>query len=267
MSNSRQQGHATTRGAGDESSVVFNLREIMQLEHERVVAEQSAARAAEEQVARARLVSERRAAERTRAAERERMQDAERAERERAAALLRAQLDADAAERSERHRRELDHARDLERLRLERRGRRHAAFALGACAVILAGGVAAFFAVLQPRLQVARAREAEASMLAANRARELASLRERLAALDAQPPAVVPTSRTPEATRTSTSTPIGTAAKPRISARTSPQRAVQPANPAPALESMNDDDDDPLWGLEPRPESKRDRRHPASTPH
>jgi hypothetical protein len=244
------------------NSVVFNLREIMQLEHERVAAERAAARAAEEQVARGRAEAERRAAERERAVERERLQDAERAERERAAAVLRTQLEAEAAERAERHRIELGHARDLERLRLERRGRRGTALALGIFAALLACGAAAYLSVLQPRLQLARAREAEASMLAANRARELAGLRERLAELvtQASMPATPP--RATDAPQANAAGP--TAPRIRPAGHSTARRPVHPPSTFVTLEPIDGENDDPLWGLETRPDAKPDRRHPRA---
>jgi hypothetical protein len=245
------------------NSVVFNLREIMQLEHERVAAERAAARAAEEHVARGRAEAERRAAERERAVERERLQDAERAERERAAAVLRAQLEAQAAERAEHHRIELDHARDLERLRLERRGRRGTVLALGMFAALVTGGAVAYLAVLQPRLQLARARESEATMLAASRARELAGLRERLTALVAQPAMPATRPRATDAPQAGAAEP--TATKPRTVAR-APRRPVHPSNTSVTLEPLDGENDDPLWGLETRPDAKSDRRHPHARP-
>jgi hypothetical protein len=244
------------------NSVVFNLREIMQLEHERVAAERAAARAAEERVARGRVEAERRAAERERAVERERLQDAERAERERAAAVLRTQLEAQAAERAERRRIELDHARELERLRLERRGRRGTVLAFGMVAALLAGGAAAYLAVLQPRLQRARARETAATMLAANRARELAGLRERLTELDAQPAMPATRSRATDVTQPNAVGP--TAPKPRLAGRSLARRPVHPPGTFVTLEPLDGENDDPLWGLEAHPDAEPARRHPRA---
>ena len=264
------QSMGTTRIPGHETSVTFNLRELMRLEHERVSAEQNASRAAEEQVACARRESERRAAEdaareraavlaHERATERERSREAERAENERAAALLRAQLDAEAAERVERQRLEFEHARNFDRLRLERRSRRVAALALGAFIALLAGGGVAFFAVLQPRLQLARASAAEAAMLAANYARDLAGLHDRLTALAARPAACVASPRTPEPTIASAATQTDRA-KRHGSGRPARQQVSSESGVTPELDSIDGENNDPLWGLDARPAAKRDHR-------
>jgi len=134
-----------------ESSTIFNLAEIMRLEHDRVEAEQAAEQAARDAVERARreqIERERLAIERSqrvqarlrvRAARR-----AERQERERAAALLRVRLDAEARVRLQRD------ALELERMRAEQAQRGQARSRMwrrgvAAAALALIGAVALLF--------------------------------------------------------------------------------------------------------------------------
>ena len=91
---------AAAQDTTSESSVAFNLRQLLQLEDERIAHERLAVRAAHEARERARSECER--AEREAAAQRAResAEEARRAADEREAALLRVRLEAAARERA-----------------------------------------------------------------------------------------------------------------------------------------------------------------------
>jgi colicin import membrane protein len=138
-----------------ESSVVFNLAEIMRLETERVAAEQTAAAEAAEGARRERerqlaLAHEEAVRMRARASAREaaEREQALRRERDHHEALLRIRLEAEAAERLEQERLDMEHARALERIALQARRERsrHAIWLLApVCAV--AGAVVTWAAL------------------------------------------------------------------------------------------------------------------------
>lgn len=182
----------STSAHNNETSVLFNLQELMRIEQERVLAEAAAERAAHEAMERQRTERERRLADEVARAQREEAQ----AQRERelarersviesdtarATALLKVQLEMEANERAERQRRELEHARALSLIGAERQGRgsgRALAWLLIGTLLVAALG---YFGVLSPLLRDSRAREVEALELALQHARELSALREQAA--------------------------------------------------------------------------------------
>jgi colicin import membrane protein len=116
----------TTSQLAPESSVLFNLRELMQLESQRAAAEDAQARQAAE--AQQRAIEDAERALREAAAQREREREAlltreraaaeaaEQAETERQAALLRVRLEAEVLERALRAQAAAEHAAELARL-------------------------------------------------------------------------------------------------------------------------------------------------------
>jgi hypothetical protein len=164
----------TEHAVSGESSVMFNLRQLMELETERLSKEaeavRSAQRAAEQQrtaalraAEEARLAEERAAAERAREAEFE----AQRIDREREASLLRARLQAESNARLElerlaleRDRIALEHARAIQRQPARGSALRRAALAVSLVSAAFVGG--ALHAVLvAPQPSAAEAREVD----------------------------------------------------------------------------------------------------------
>jgi colicin import membrane protein len=115
----------------NESSVVFNLRQLMQLEHERVLSDEASACAA-------RVAAQRARAQRQHDAE----QHAERIATERQAALLRVRLQAEASTRAESERIALEHVRQLQRMQHEAARSRLTRALLGAAAILIGASIA-----------------------------------------------------------------------------------------------------------------------------
>ena len=172
----------------DESSVLFNLRDLMRMETERIAADEAAARAAVAHTAQARAERERaarEAIERKASAARAREQDAREAEaarlRQHEAALLRIRIEASARERAESERLALEHERALRQLERDAR-RGHFTRALGVMMVLVTiAGIAGYMLIVRPSL---RAAEAQARAAASARPREMEALREALARLE-----------------------------------------------------------------------------------
>lgn len=261
-----------------ESSVIVSLREIMQLERDRVAAEEDAARAAEARAAQAARDAVRlREAEvdRTRALERERERRAEdEAERRRAqheAALLRVRLEVEARERAERERLGLEHQRALRRLDLEVRSR-HLARALVALLVTGTAAVAVGYGVVvEPALRAVVDREGHAQRIAEAQVAESAarSRRVRAAAVRAIPDAT--TRRASEggggATVTSAvATPSRAPARIRVGVKR-PSTAAQGLGARDtSLDDLDDESEDPIEGmLDPEP-SRTSRKLGGRTP-
>lgn len=180
--------------------MLFNLRQLMQLESERVEAEDAAVRARAAAAER-----EHEAVERARVEEaRRESQEALRLEREREAALLRAQLSAAADERLRCEGLALERARTVSEI--EGRTRRaRAAIAAAGLAFTLIGGAGAHAWLSAPRVvrSESHAPAVARPTLRADEVSELVSLREQLARLLAnQPPqpqtAVAAPVRTPK---------------------------------------------------------------------
>lgn len=249
-----------------ESSVLFNLGEVMRLEQQRVAEEEARARRtirdAQEQreAERARAwakqaaeVADRKAAERE--AERDAVAWRTRLQTEREAALLqvRLQVEAEARLRAER----LALERDVALRDSGSTGGRGGWVVAGLAVVGLATG-AWFFFVDHARGEaeraravserVARAAQAEASRIDAL-TRELGSLRAvREASATAPPSPVAPSPSAGEGSRSTTG--ARSHRRPRSRARVGPGRATRrPARKGDPLSGLDDDDDDPLRGL------------------
>jgi hypothetical protein len=237
-----------------DSSVAFNLQQLMLLEHERVQAEQAATAAAEQAAERARSEREARAlAMRTRArAEREALrlqaqvaaEVAERAETERQAMLLRIRLQNEAVERSAHERASAAPQASPERRRARARWLPFALTAAIGCGLALGfGGRTQAPAVgVSPALAEQVARD-----------RELAELRERVRALADRvagtpaPIAAGAEARRPEHIDSSVAAPAPLRGK----SRTTPApRRSSPRSPAGIeLDDLDSASGDPLKGL------------------
>jgi colicin import membrane protein len=244
---------AMHHSVSNESSVLFNLRQLMELEEARVQSEAEAARAAElasrerEAAARARTEREAAQAERARIEELRRVElDARRIEQEREAALLRVRLEAEARERAEFSRLALE--RDqlaLQQARVSQRAGRPGAvtIALMAVAAAVIGAAAIYAANARTQLLATadRDRPPVSVSLFAHQARELAALRNQIAAMTAPRPAEVqpaPASKPP-----STATPKPRPAKHLASTSLKPSKHQQGSI------DIDLDSDDPIGEL------------------
>ncbi len=234
----------------NESSVLFNLQELMRIEHDRVEAEHAAARALEEQ-ARQRQREQAAAVERAQieeqaaenARQRAQIEEAARLEVARAVALERARLSVEAAERAERQRMAQQHAEALARLtRSTRLPWRQGVWVLAVVCAIVALG---YFGAIDPMLRQSRALEAQARALADHYAREIDALRQTPIVV-AQPlvSAEAPVPATPAVHVTKP--PIAKAKR----VRPTPRAKVDPRTGNEALiDPLDAEDDDPLKGL------------------
>jgi hypothetical protein len=222
---------ATQLSAANESSVVFNLRQLMQLEHERVSADEARARAVRAAQERARAERERNARE-----------EAERAATERQAMLLRVQLQAEAVARAERERVALEHAQQLQRMQHEARRALVTRVLVAACGTLIAASlVHATLTESRPRVVAAVVRED--AQAAARAAEELSELRRRLAD---QVAASVPGRGVSEAVAPPQVAKTLTPAVHRVLPKHRPIRAApQPRRGGP-IDSASDD---PLFGI------------------
>jgi hypothetical protein len=239
-----------------ESSVIFNLRQLMELEQEREAAE----RVAHAQAERERSVRERAEAERVQQlmaaeAEREREQAAAEAERiriAREAALLRVQLDAEAAERARRDPRAELHARELAELIATSRRRQirvvMCAFAaLSLCGALVLGEVQR----VQQRASDADSRQRAALALASARERELAELHTQIERIAA--PSTAGTQVMQSAPK-----PASPTREPRLQNHPHHVDTKPPAHdPTSLLPELDLNSDDPLEGLTPKKPAMR----------
>ena len=177
-----------------ESSVLFNLKELMNLEEDRIHSEAEAAQKAAD-AERARIAAEaaaRKAAEEARiraeqeaqaAAERAQREEEERVRREAEEGALRVRLEAEAAARAEEQSRLLAHEQKLATIEAEKKKGVHPGIIVGIILLVVGGGVGAYFGFVKPQLderdraaQLAseqaeherQAREAERTRLPAN---------------------------------------------------------------------------------------------------
>lgn len=160
--------------------MLFNLRQLMQLESERVEAEEAAVRERA-----ASLQREQQAAERARAQEEGRqVREALRLEREREQLLLREQLRAAADERIRRESLEVERAREVSAIDARMR-RSRAMIAAAGVAFTLIGGAAVHAWLSAPRIVQSEARRPAPAqpVVRAEQDSELARLREQLATL------------------------------------------------------------------------------------
>jgi hypothetical protein len=249
----------------EDSSVLFNLNEIMRLERDRVVAEAAAARAAEahaiaERDARARRERERVERERAlaEAAVQEREQRAREAERqheaERAAALLQIQLEADAKRRMTEQQLELVHASRMAELAETQRKKRASWLIAGSLVALAVGSGAAYSLVLEPALRSAKDQSAALDRLAADAAAQTAALARQMDELrnSRAQPALSPSA--PEQSRTEAKAPSRERARPsKPLVKKPPVQAKRDA--LGSLDCSNSDD--PLCGLDSAPDRKR----------
>jgi hypothetical protein len=244
---------ATFHTVSNESSVLFNLRQLMELEADRVHSEAEAVRTAELAADRARreaqvaAEAQRRAAEVARVeSERSAALEAEQLAREREAALLRVRLEAEAHERAaqeqlaiERERIALEHARVLRR---SGRGR----IVIAVMGLAMAGIGAAAAQSIFPQ-QPTAAGVVAAGPVSANpfdeRASELAALREQIAKL---------TSRATQTTPPAIAPAVAAPARPKPRTPPHPTHTTEgerrPSHPGDELR-FDGDDKDPLGGL------------------
>ena len=253
----------------EESSVLFNLREIMRLEHERIDAETAAIRTARERAAREQAEREQqaeharqRAQQALREQEEARAAAAADAERERAEALLRVRLDAEARERDAHAAAERAHARELQAL-AQRRSARIVWVALG---TVLITGVSGY-AALAPRWRAAATQRAELERRAALTANEAEALRRELSELRARHTAAATapaTAAEPGTAITPNARPSAQSPRPvRVPPTGKPATKVEPRDrAASALDGIDRPDDDPIGELfnDAEPTPRRARR-------
>jgi colicin import membrane protein len=175
-----------------ESSVLFNLKELMSLEEERIQTEQAEAqrqleeetrRKAEEDAQRIADENARRKAEEDARldADRREREDNERRQREREAAALRVRLEAEAALRSKEQERQLQHELHLKQLESQRR-KGIPPMVVAAVALIACAGLAyGYFGVYKPEQARIAAEVAEKERLAQEQAVERQRIADALA--------------------------------------------------------------------------------------
>lgn len=235
----------------NESSVLFNLQELMRIEHDRVEAEHAATRALEEQAAErqreqvaavARAEAEQRAAEQAR--ERALADEAARLEVARAVALEQTRMAMAATERAERQRLEQQHAEAMARLApAPGLGLRHGILALCAVGVIALLG---YFGAVDPMLRESRALEAQARALAEHYTREIDALRR--TPLEVAQPVVV--ADAPVSAQPVTEEPTKRVATKTKRGRGTTHTKVDSHSGNEALiDPLDSEDDDPLRGL------------------
>jgi colicin import membrane protein len=236
----------------NESSVLFNLRQLMELEEARVQSEAEATREAElaarERVVAVRAREERAAAElvRARAEELRRVElEAARIEQEREAALLRVRLEAEARGRAELERLALERERlALERAHVSRQRATPAVLLIALAAAAIGAG--SIYASVAPQPKAATGhvdKSVVSASLFTEQARELEVLRAKVARLTAQ--TLVEVQRPNTSTSAATATP-----KPRLRKVVLTAGRVSPK--ADDEIDLGSDDRDPIWGLEPR---------------
>jgi hypothetical protein len=247
--------------SNNESSVAFNLENLMQLEQERVAAEQAALRAEREAQAKQERERER---EREQEREEQRTREARRVEEtrrahddeaavtlalRREAALREVRADVEARERVEQRRLSLEHERKLQAMQVEARGAWWARTLGATCVVLVLAGGAAYAVQLKPALQAARAELSRERGVAEARARELNALRREVAERRASG---TTTSAHTSAVSTVRATPLtaaGSDARPPVKPKTRPVvRKVPPAGPPPD-DGLGEDSTDPLGDL------------------
>jgi hypothetical protein len=227
----------------NESSVSFNLRQLMELEEARVHFEVEAARAAEletrkrEEALREHATREAARAERAGTELQRVAKEAARLEQEREAALLRVRLGTQASERVELER----HRVALEQARLATTRGRVAVGAAGCAAAAIIAALT-YAALVQPPPSAAGDSTLEnQARLLADQAHELAALRSQMASLTS---AATP----PERATSSVVAPSLQPPKPRQHIRELPSRHKSKPS-APPLLDVDSDSDDPISDL------------------
>ena len=243
-----------------ESSVMFNLAELMQLESERVSAEQQCARVMAQRAVQ--LQDELRRAERERlerAAEQAAQQaqaglhEARRLEAEREAALLRVRLQVQAQQHLADEQADREHTRALHRIGARHGAMRAARTHRSILLVIVVCGLSGYFGFIEPTVRASRADSMSARReVAANRA-ESAALRRQLA--DARSVRSAQTSPAsafdarPKVDATAAPIPSRSPGRPKKSNRSAGPGVHQAASDPGVLGGLDDVSDDPLRGL------------------
>jgi hypothetical protein len=166
-----------------ESSLLFNLRELMGIQEDRVRGEEEE-RLQREAAERERIAAEAqqrkeeeaarfRAEEEARQAEERRIRDEEeQAARERDEAQLRVRLEQEAREKAEAHARMLDHERELAAISAQQRKGVHPGLLAAAAVLVLGVGAGSYFGFYKPAVERREAAALEARMDAERAARE-----------------------------------------------------------------------------------------------
>ncbi len=237
-----------------ESSVLFNLRELMNLEEDRVREEEAerlrseaaereriaeeARRTQEEQEARLRAEEEARSAE-----ERRIREDEERLLREREEAELRVRLEQEAREKADEHQRMLAHEKEIAAISAQQRKGVHPGLLAAAAMLVFAAFGGAYFGIYRPAVEQQEAEALEAKMEAERAAREAEEAR-RAAELEAQKRAEAEAEKARLAEKAQREAQAAAAAR----------RAASPSKPAGKRRGRSKprkaDTDDPLAGLD-----------------
>ena len=171
-----------------ESSVLFNLKELMGLEEERIQSEEDSRRkraeeeaqqrAEQEARARAEVEARARAEEDSRLeAERRARAEEERLTRDREAHALRVRLEAEAKERAAEAERQRQHDLQVKQLEAQRRKGVHPGLLAAVAVLAIGGGAYGYYGVYIPQQNAAAAKQAEVERLA----RETAIEKQRVA--------------------------------------------------------------------------------------
>lgn len=161
----------------NESSVLFNLRELMSLEEERITTEETEAKALADAEARRKADEEaRRKADEefklrterdAQLAEERRIRDEEEGRiREREAAALRVRLESEQRARLEEQTRQLGHEEKIKQIEAQRRKGIHPALLAAAIVLLIGAGAGVYFGVIVPQQQRAERAKIAAQKLA-----------------------------------------------------------------------------------------------------
>jgi len=243
-----------------ESSVMFNLSELMQIETDRVSAEQERARVTAQRAAQAQdelRWAEREQVERAAAQAAQQAQaglhEARRLEAEREAALLRVRLQVEAQQRLADEHAQREHARVLREIDAQHGAARAARTHRTIMLVIVACGLGGYFGFIEPAVRASRADAMFARREAAANRAESAALRRQLT--DAHAARIAHASPTNAlATRPRVDTPATpntprALGRPKKSTRAANSGVHQAASDPGVLGGVDDVGDDPLKGL------------------
>ena len=144
-----------------ESSVLFNLKELMDLEEDRIKDEEEERRRAEEEERRRKEEEERRkreeeearlrAEEEARLAEeRKKREEEERKKREKEEAEMRVRLEAEAKARAAEQQRLLEHEREMAAIKAKEKKGIHPGIIVGLVVLLIGGAAGVYFGVIKP---------------------------------------------------------------------------------------------------------------------
>ena len=234
-----------------ESSVLFNLRELMNIEEDRV-REEEEARIRREAEERERIAAEARQREeeaeaQRRAEEEERLtverlhrEEEERILRERQEAELRVRLEEEARAKAEEHQRVLEHEREIAQIHAQRRGV-HPGLLAAAAVLVIGLGAGAYFGIYRPAVERREAAALSAKMEAEREAREAEKARQAAKLADEKRAKAEQDAETARAERDRQAAIAARkrASQPKPTQRRTPQRRQKAT-----------DSDDPLAGLD-----------------